>query len=283
MKSIKTPWLLLFCMAVLPSGAPAQESPTLLLDRELNQSPALLVVGSGHFTNPGRDAANIVMDDVLTEARQAEIAAVANQLAAFHPTHVAVEWPQSDQATLDTRYREYREDSYQLTAREAEQLGLRVAALAGLEQVHAVDWNGLPPGEQANYDWYAYANAHGDESLIAALTDPDNIPFSAPGDLHIGAWLLALNSAEALGQAHRWYFDIAALGAGEERPGANWVGHWYARNLRIFTNLVQLTERPEDRVLVIYGAGHAYLLRQFAQESQAFRLMDVDEILNFPE
>lgn len=40
-----------------------------------------------------------------------------------------------------------------------------------------------------------------------------------------------------------------------------------------------LTDRPQDRILAIYGAGHAYLLRQFATESGAFRLVDVDEVL----
>jgi hypothetical protein len=61
--------------------------------------------------------------------------------------------------------------------------------------------------------------------------------------------------------------------------GAAWVGTWHARNLRIFTNLVRLTSNPQDRVLVIYGFGHAYPLRQFASESNAFRLVDVDQVL----
>ena len=32
-------------------------------------------------------------------------------------------------------------------------------------------------------------------------------------------------------------------------------------------------------ILGVYGQGHAYLLRQFATESGAFRLVDVDAVL----
>lgn len=34
---------------------------------------------------------------------------------------------------------------------------------------------------------------------------------------------------------------------------------WYARNLRIFTNLHRIVD-PTDRVLVIFGAGHKEIL-----------------------
>jgi hypothetical protein len=56
-------------------------------------------------------------------------------------------------------------------------------------------------------------------------------------------------------------------------------GHWYGRNLRIFSNIVRLAPKPEDRVVVIYGAGHAYLLRQMAREASAFKVVDVDQVL----
>jgi hypothetical protein len=88
-----------------------------------------------------------------------------------------------------------------------------------------------------------------------------------------------MNRPQAILDNHRMYFDIATLGDSESQPGAAWVGTWYARNLRIFANLTRLTASPQDRILVIYGAGHAYLLRQFAIESNAFRLVDVDQVL----
>jgi hypothetical protein len=267
-------------IAAVSLAAAAQDDAKLLRERAADQRPTLLVLGTGHFDNPGRDVVNIKIDDVLAQARQAEISKVVEQLAAYRPTHIAVEWPLKDQAALDARYRDYREGRYQLSRAEDEQIGLRLAAKLNLARVYAVDWNEAPPGDDDDYDWVAYGKAHGQKAQVSALLDPkravDIIPLSTQP---IGTWLLQLNRPEALAANHRNYFDWASIGDAEQQPGANWVGYWYGRNLRIFTNLVRLTDRPADRILAIYGQGHAYLLRQFSRESGAFHLMDADSVL----
>ena len=55
--------------------------------------------------------------------------------------------------------------------------------------------------------------------------------------------------------------------------GANWVMLWHGRNLIIFNNIVRNTA-PGDRVLVVYGAGHGNLLRQYAGESVFYTVED---------
>lgn len=268
-------------LAIASLSALGQEPVKLLRDRSPEQRPALVVLGTAHLHNPGRDFVNTKVEDVLTPARQAEIEAVVEQLAAYRPTHVAVEWPNAQQQVLDTRYKDYREGRYELGASEHDQLGLRLAAKLGLPRVHAVDWNDMPSGDLREYNWFEYGQAHGHQARIAALQDPETVNrISPPLTGHkFAAWLLKLNRAESLQASHRVYFDIAMIGDSKQQPGANWMGHWYGRNLRIFRNLVNLTDRPDDRILVIYGQGHAYLLRQFAQESGAFRLIDLDQVL----
>lgn len=263
----------IFCallLAVAPSLATSQEKPTLL------------VLGSAHFNNPGRDTVNFDVDDVLTESRQAEIERVIEQLAEFKPTHIAIEASSTRQAALDERYRDYREGNYQLSREEGDQLGLRLAAKLGHDRVYAVDWNGNPPGDQeADYDWVSYAQANGQEALLAAISDPERASsyYFQLNDQSVGVWLQQLNRPEALQASHQVYFDIAMIGEGEQLLGANWVGTWYARNLKIFSRLVNIAKKPEDRVLVIYGQGHAYLLQQFARESGAFELESVGNFL----
>jgi hypothetical protein len=88
----------------------------------------------------------------------------------------------------------------------------------------------------------------------------------------MGGFLAYLNSPPHLAEMHSAYFDFAMLGDDEKAPGPNWVGAWYTRNLRIFAKLIRVADRPSDRVLVIYGAGHAYLLNQYATDSHAFRI-----------
>lgn len=269
------------CIVVAVSLPVAAQADTRLLrDRAATQRPTLLVLGTGHFDNPGKDVVNTQVDDVLAPARQAEIDAVVAQLVSFRPTHIAVEWLMKKQAALDARYRDYLAGKYQLGRGEEEQFGLKVAAKLQLPRVYAVDWNEEPPGKEEDYDWVVYGHAHGQKEQVTALLDPKGalgvIPLRTQT---IGRWLLQLNQPEALAANHRNYFDWAAIGDADRQPGANWVGNWYARNLRIFTNLVRVAEHAEDRLLVVYGYGHAYLLRQFANESRAFRVVDVADVV----
>ena len=39
------------------------------------------------------------------------------------------------------------------------------------------------------------------------------------------------------------------------------------------------TARPGDRIVVIYGAGHGYWLREFARTTPGFRLVEANDYL----
>jgi hypothetical protein len=77
---MRTPRLLIYCVLALacPLVSYAQGKP------------ALVVLGSAHFSNPGRDNVNYQVEDVLSDRRQREIEVVVKELAAFHPTRIAV-------------------------------------------------------------------------------------------------------------------------------------------------------------------------------------------------
>jgi hypothetical protein len=62
----------------------------------------VMIVGTFHLDNPGRDVFNVQVDDVLAKERQAELADIATALARFKPTEVMVEWPA---ATADEQLR----------------------------------------------------------------------------------------------------------------------------------------------------------------------------------
>lgn len=270
---------LAFCFLTGLQGY-AQTKVDLLRERIASERPALMVLGVPHFANPGRDLVNRRVEDVLAEPRQREIESLVSQLAAFKPTVIAVEWPADKQAALDDRYRAYREGKYVLGRHEIDQVGLRLAARLGLGHVVAADWNLAGPGDADSYDWPAYASSSGQQTVLDAIVDPTRTLGDTPlGNLTIGGWLRRMNEPETLAASHRNYFDIAVIGDAKAQPGAAWVGHWYARNLRIFATLSGLVNNRDDRVLAIYGAGHAYLLNQFSSESGAFEVVPVSQWL----
>jgi hypothetical protein len=295
------PWLLVVVAACARSAPPCPAAPSAvasppgevrepaaaggaglrLADRRAGARPALLVVGTAHLANPGRDLANVAVDDVLAPERQTQIAAIVERLAAFRPTHIAVEMKAAAQDELDRRYRAYRAGTYALTRNEIDQLGLRLAATLGHQRVYAVDWNEAPPGAEADYDFVTYAAAHGKQPLFDAVVAAAQASAAAgqPATTSLLPWLRELNRPAALAASHAAYFDIARIGDAASNPGAAWVGSWYGRNLRIFANLVTLAARPDDRVLVIYGQGHAFLLREMATQSGGFDVLDAAAVL----
>nr|WP_317984434.1 DUF5694 domain-containing protein [Clostridium sporogenes] len=54
---------------------------------------------------------------------------------------------------------------------------------------------------------------------------------------------------------------------------SRYATEWYRRNLYIFANLQDIAE-PDDRILVIYGAGHCKILQDFVSEYNKFELVD---------
>src|SRR6185503_733147 len=53
----------------------------------------VMLVGTYHFSNPGKDLNNVKAVDIFAAGRQQEIGKVLAGLGRFAPTQVAVEWP----------------------------------------------------------------------------------------------------------------------------------------------------------------------------------------------
>ena len=247
--------------------------------RSAEPAPVLMVVGMPHLANPAHDLANIKVEDVLSPRRQREITALVDRLAGFHPTHVAVEWESKDQAKLDRRYADYRVSRLQLTRDETDQIGLRLAAKLGLPRVDAVDWLQGAPGKDEDYDFAAWLKAHGRGPEWDAFQSSGQRQADAEGVFQrchpFADWVRSLNDEAGSLKLSLPYFEIATFGDSDNNPGAAWVGGWYARNLRIYANLLRVGGKPGDRTIAIFGAGHGPLLRSDAAQSGRFTVVDV--------
>lgn len=262
-------------VVMLGAAAPARAAPSpLISQRPLSQRPTLMVLGSVHLGNPNRDLHDPNVDDVLAPGRQRQIETVVDALAAWKPTRVAVEWPHKEQAKLDQRYADYRAGRLQLGAGETDQIGLRLAAKLNLPRIDAVDWNDDFPGAHTDYDWQVGAKLGHEDARFAALSDPkiSHETTELVRTNTVAGFLRLINKPEYLADINRLNYDLALLGGPEVNPGANWVGGWHARNLKILDNLIRLNAAPSERILLLIGVGHAYLLNEYALDSHAFRL-----------
>jgi hypothetical protein len=222
----------------------------------------ILVLGTYHMANPGRDIFNTQVDDVLSQKRQGEMAQLVAVLERFRPTKVAVEYPAGDER-LAKRYTDYLAGKYDLSRNEIDQIGLRLAKVLGHKTVYAVDTDGEFPYLRL----VKYAKATERAKELDALQAEIGEMVKAQGEFiashTIFESLLYMNSDEKVAEATGYYFRQAEFGEPWDWAGADLVADWFRRNMRIYTNVTRLVESPNERVLVIYGAGHLGWL-QFA-------------------
>ena len=91
----------------------------------------------------------------------------------------------------------------------------------------------------------------------------------------VGSYLAHLNSDSTIAANASSYSNI--LLPDTTSPAlyarADLVTNWYKRNLRIFAKLARATEKPDNRVLLVIGAGHIHILSDLALTSTYYCLV----------
>ena len=238
----------------------------------------VLVLGVYHMANPGRDIFNVEADDVLSPKRQSEIRELVDVLARFRPTKVAVEAEFSSSAVA-RRYDAYLAGDHELTRNETEQIGFRLARRLGHPTVHPIDVDGEFPFLRLR----DYAKANGLEQELQALMDETGAKVeeqSAYLASHtVLEALLRMNSDERVRHEVGSYYRFVRFGEPWNWAGADLLAAWFQRNVRIFSNIVDLVDSPEERVLVVYGAGHLGWLQDMVEDDPTLRLRKLEEFV----
>lgn len=255
--------------------------PPLFAQGPAGAEPApVLVLGVYHFSNPGRDVVKIETTDVLSVTKQAEIRAVAEALARFRPTKIAVEDVPASAARLDALYRAYRSGRHVLARDETEQLGFRLASMLDHPRVYPIDHPGDFPFEEL----MEYAQSHDPDFVAFANEERTRISAEAnrqQAESTIGEILRFLNEPEQLARDHGTYMRFARVGSRDTHVGAELVSRWYERNIHIFAN-IQGIAKPGERILVIVGSGHVPILRELIEYDPELRLVEAGEYLPPP-
>ena len=243
----------------------------------------VLILGTYHFSNPGRDQYNARADNMLSERRQAEIADLLDDLAAFAPTMVAVE--AEPDSPVNERYAAWRAGEAELTANERQQIGFRMADRMGLDRLALVD---------ADHRFMSYEDLVLSYQELAGDVDDPLLAEIEAGTNALGrgftAETEARQSAHTVGEVLAWMNTDAALNANLDfylaysirrrspdgsAAGAYTVGNWYTRNILILSNLLHELEGHEgERVLLVVGQGHAAILRDLVDQSPLLTLVD---------
>lgn len=256
-----------FAAGVEPSPAPVQ----------------VMVLGAYHFGNPGQDQHNMQVDDVRTPPKQTELADVATRLAKFQPTKIAVE-ALSDRPDLAyAKYETFQPETLTTNADERVQIGFRLAKNLGHKVVYGID-------EQSDTISYfpmdkveGYAKEHDQNALLAKVHAQVETwvkeSEAAQKTTPIRLMLAQKNDPARITMENReFYYALLGLGDRMTQPGADLNGGWYLRNAKIFAKLTQIA-KPGDKVVVLFGSGHAFWLRHFVQNTPGFTLVEATDFL----
>lgn len=240
--------------------------------------PEILIVGTYHMANRNHDAYNVKADDVLTPQRQQQMAQLIEVLKRFNPTKIAIE-ADVDNQQVAKEYSDYRAGKYTLSRDETNQVGYRLAKELGQQHVYPVNaWAGNDFPLEPVLNW---AKVHGRGAELQTIVAKWGAAVN-----ELNAYLNTHTILETLGHINADafitenvspYFEVARFGDPQDYAGPDLLGNWYLRNIRIYHNIVNLIDSPNDRILVIYGYGHLGWLRQEAQQDTTVRLRTLSE------
>jgi hypothetical protein len=232
--------------------------------------------------NPGRDVVKSEIRPTLSPERQREIEQVVRELARWKPSKIAVEVGAAGAGKLAQNYQAFLAGTHYLSESEVDQLGFRLGQRLGLTGFCAIDAPGPYPFDAVRQ----FVDKRGTPGAGARLAQfharMGEQQTERDRRFTVGQILAIINDPERLRWSHWSELAIIDAHAGAEAPGPALVAGWYERNLRIFANLRRCIDGPADRLLVIYGAGHAPLLTQLVRDAPDLTLEPVQRHLPRP-
>jgi hypothetical protein len=249
-----------------------------------------MVLGVFHFDNPGLDSYKPKYSfNILEEKRQEELEILLNKIAEYKPTKILLEWDRIEMDSIaNDRFQKYLDRTFSIAdkSNEVYQIGFKLAKKLGHKKIYCSDasaeWFGVEL-DWDNYDVETYLKSKGqykkstrydyqsfyeqNDSLKTVQTLPEHFSM--------------INSPKNRLKDHQAYLAESILeGAGDNYLGADAVAKWYRRNLRIFANAYDFTNFDrEERLLLVYGSGHVWQLRQFFLDSPDFEYVEPNEYL----
>ena len=314
MSRAKTLFLLFLSFLLMTENAQAQygskasDAPAIA-QRSSDDQIQTMLLGTYHFNNPGADEYNVEVDDYFSAKRQAEIAEVVSRLAKFKPTKIFVEAPASVQSLLDERFNKFKKGELLLKdlkrgRSETYQIGFQVAKACDLEGVVCIDapgaWLGKQMKETAARKMPNLFREL-DEKMEAVVADEEKRMETTT----VLENLIEFNTDASIMENHSYYNQMAVLVADPDQPaglvfdkkseagvetmmigveaqniGAELVGKWYTRNIKIFSKIVRAIDKEDERILVIFGQGHIRPIKHFCEDHPTFKLVEPNVFLN---
>lgn len=207
----------------------------------------IVLVGTYHFA---------YQEDILM-GKQAEILELVNFLADFKPDKIAVEWERSEQEELDKGYTK-SEENYEMN--EVEQIGFRLATKLDHKKVFAVNWAGPLTQEEMMVLNQAIQEKY-PSVLQAVEAFSEKSAALSPQQTLLESYR-HLNNQELIKELEKMYLSFLAVENNGQNIGVSFLSKWIERELAIVKNISEILEKPKERILLIVGGDHIWMLKK---------------------
>jgi hypothetical protein len=240
----------------------------------------ILLIGTFHYSNPGLDVAQLNSFNIMSEKSQKELEIMSNKIKKFGPDKIFVEWEYRKQADLDKFYNKNTDSLFKTNKSEITQLALRTAKklnhkkLYGMNYYTSFPYDSLMMAmEKANQKDLMEKNKVSTENF--EKTHNEKIRKSSLQEM-----MLYYNTKKSENENIQWYLEIAnRAGNPDDFSGQSLVANWYKRNLYMYSFIQKLTESTDNKIMVLVGAGHAALIREFIAHDPQFELVELSTVL----
>lgn len=247
-----------------PTGFPAACAPGEI---------EVMLLGTYHFANPGQDAVNAKIDDMLAPKRQAELEDLATRLARWQPQQIAVEAPFEDAADWQSMYERYRAGTLKPNRNEIVQVGFRLADRLNHAAIYPIDYPMRIGDDSVAALYKRRPDLKAAEDSFLALMQARTDSADAVRELTtVIEHLRQANSEEGLhgGNSLGMFGALMPAGEGNNYGGPQVLAKWYDRNIRMVHHLHRIHQSGTERILVVVGSGHVPPMRNLLDEDPRF-------------
>ncbi|MEG0850172.1 MAG: DUF5694 domain-containing protein [Flavobacterium sp.] len=236
----------------------------------------ILLFGSFHFENPGLDVAKVNTFNVMSDKSQKELENITNKIKKFGPDKIFVEWNFQKQDKLDKFYAKNTDSLLKNDSDEIVQIALRSAKKLGHKKLYGIDYNDTDFPYDSLVKEMKAANQFDlikkNEETIKHNETDFNTKITK---YSLTQLLLDVNTKDI-----SWYLETAIKGGKTDNfVGAFLVSEWYRRNLYMYALIEKLTESKDDKIMVLLGAGHTAIIREFVKHNSEYEIVELSALL----
>ncbi len=260
------------------------KDPDYFLIPNKEDLPKIFLVGTFHFEYYNKDANKVDKQkqvDILSDEKQKELNQLLDYIAKFKPTKICIEAPEKWDAM--GKYKSYKLGKTPLGKDEIQQIAFRLMERFKLDTVYSVDAKAV----------YEDLMESKDSTIINPYFERIFKNYTFKSNPNYKKWIeyeTEMNLKTPLLEYFRYFnsekrflrdygFYLTEDFKNGKYEGADALAtYWYDRNLRIFRNIQRITTAPNDRILVLFGAGHISILDQLLKCSTEYDYIKFNDL-----